>query len=299
ERFVVRNNLFVGLKGDGAFSFAGPNTAILYNNVFYKNFPDRGIIEINANTYFAGGPAKNIYSFNNIFSSNNATIYRVRDSQSGQNLVRGSNLYYSCGSGGDLNLAQETGIIQNKDPLFSLPVSPVFDAAKGPEQINEILKGFRLKSGSPAIDNGVNPFNYAKNHHPDSVSAMKESFDAFLNSRPVNSGWDMGLHEFGGISSVKSPKISLFRDYCRLNIFPSPSNGLVNIQVLSPDYINGDMIRGAVYDISGNKVYGWKHKPEITNGLVWNNQGMPAGLYTVKITMQNGRDYSGMVRHIK
>ena len=68
ERFVVRNNLFVGLQGTAAFAFAGPRVALLYNNVFYENGGvKRAMIALSRNAALAGGPALGVYSLNNIF----------------------------------------------------------------------------------------------------------------------------------------------------------------------------------------------------------------------------------------
>ena len=144
ENFVVRNNLLAGLRGTCAFAFAGPNTAIFYNNVFYKNDTvNKAMIELTENKGTAGGPCLNVYSFNNVFCDNGSLdIYWVRDSVSGQNLVRDYNFYYQSGSGGDLSLGDETNSIQGQNPGFLSPSIPSFNSSKGTEQIEEILNGF-------------------------------------------------------------------------------------------------------------------------------------------------------------
>jgi type 1 glutamine amidotransferase len=47
--------LFVGLKGEAAFGFQGPDTALLYNNVFYRNEPEPSPITITDDPGTTGG----------------------------------------------------------------------------------------------------------------------------------------------------------------------------------------------------------------------------------------------------
>ncbi|MCD6365445.1 MAG: right-handed parallel beta-helix repeat-containing protein [Planctomycetes bacterium] len=203
SQFVVRNNLFYGARdaANAAFAFAGPDTALLYNNVFYGNETvNRAMIEISQNMGTAGGPAVDIYCFNNIFYDNGTMgIYHVRDTQSGNNLVRDYNLFYQSGDGKDLSLSLETNSVIEEDPLFVNPTDPVFDINAGTGQIADILEGFKVSAGSPAIDAGVDPLVFAGAHHPDGVAEMLLKYDAFMTVRPQGAGFDIGLHEYGDI----------------------------------------------------------------------------------------------------
>ncbi len=193
ERFVVRNNLFVGLRGTGAFAFAGPNVAVLHNNVFYRNREvTRALIELSANRGQLGGPGRDLFSFNNIFFENDRPIYRVRDEATAANLTRDSNLYEASASGGDLDLADESGSIRG-DPDFEAPRVPSIDTTRGTEQVRAILAGFRTSESSPARDTGVDVFGRVGALHPSAIAEMAHRADAFGNPRGAQ--WDIGLFE--------------------------------------------------------------------------------------------------------
>lgn len=195
-RFVVRNNLFLGLKGDGAFGFQGPDTSLLYNNVFYRNDKPAALIEISDNPGTVGGPAVNIFCFNNIFAEQgDRPIYRQRKAPvSAANLKRSHNLYYQLRDGGDLKVQDEAGTIIGKDPNFVAPVMPVFDFKQGTEQIRRVREGFKLSAQSPARGAGIDPLHFAGTVHPKAIPEMLQCLDAATGSARGN--WDIGLHEF-------------------------------------------------------------------------------------------------------
>lgn len=192
-RFVVRNNLFVGLKGEAAFGFQGPDTALLYNNVFYRNDAVSSLLTITDNPGAAGGPALHLFSFNNIFAEHgDRVIYRQRKAPaSAANLKRCYNLYYRFGGGGDLRVEDEAGAILGKDPQFVAPVLPLFDFDQGTEQIRRVREGFKLAAHSPASGAGVDPLREAGAVHPKAVPDMLMG----LGSTPPHT-WDMGLQAF-------------------------------------------------------------------------------------------------------
>lgn len=201
-RFVVRNNLFVWLKGEAAFGFQGPDTALLYNNVFFQNQPKPSLITITDNPGAAGGPALNLFCFNNIFAEQgDRQIYRHRKAPaSAANLKRCHNLYYQFGAGGDLRVEAEAGAVIGKDPKFVASAMPVFNFDKGTEQIRRIREGFRLAAPSPAVGAGTDPFQFAGNVHPKAIPEMLENSDAVPGVRMQPAKWDMGLHDLSKAS---------------------------------------------------------------------------------------------------
>ncbi|MEI6077256.1 MAG: right-handed parallel beta-helix repeat-containing protein [Verrucomicrobiota bacterium] len=202
-RFVVRNNLFVGLKGEAAFGFQGPDTALLYNNVFYRNETEPSLITITDNPGAAGGPALNLFCFNNIFAGHGSrVIYRQRKAPvSAANLKRSHNLYYQFGGGGDLRVQDETGSIIGKDPQFVAPAIPVFDFDKGPEQIRRVRDGFKLAALSPASGAGIDPLQSTGAVHPKAIPEMLKNLEAVPGVRQPPGKRDMGLHAFSNANS--------------------------------------------------------------------------------------------------
>ena len=193
-RFVVRNNLFVGLKGEAAFGFQGPDTSLLYNNVFYRNETTPSLITITDNPGAKGGAALNLFSFNNIFVENgDKPIYRQRNAPASlRNLKTSHNLYGQPAVGGDVDLKSEPGAVFGREPSFVAPTIPVFDFKKGPQQIREIRAGFQLAANSPARGAGIDPLSLTGPVHPQAVPAMRHGLEG--PTKPNT--WDLGLHDF-------------------------------------------------------------------------------------------------------
>lgn len=190
-RFVVRNNLFVGLRGEAAFGFQGPDTSLLYNNVFYRNETKPSLITVTDNPGSARGPALRLFSLNNIFAANGeAPYYRQRKAPASLANLKVAHNAYAHGEGGDVKVAREPGALIGQDPLFVAPQIPAFDFAKGTAQIQAARAGFRLSPGSPALGAGTDPFRFAGDAHPTAVPAM-------LRTGPAPARWDIGLHDFG------------------------------------------------------------------------------------------------------
>jgi hypothetical protein len=193
-RFVVRNNLFVGLKGEAAFGFQGPDTSLLYNNVFYRNETTPSLITITDNPGAKGGAALNLFSFNNLFVENgNKPLYRQRNAPASlHNLKTSHNFYGLPALGGDVDLKSEPGALLGRDPGFIAPSMPVFDFSKGPQQIREIRAGFQLAANSPARGAGIDPLSLTGSVHPQAVPAMRHGLEG--PTKPTT--WDRGLHDF-------------------------------------------------------------------------------------------------------
>jgi len=193
-RFVVRNNLFVGLKGEAAFGFQGPDTSLLYNNVFYRNETTPSLITITDNPGTKAGPALNLFSFNNLFVENgDKPLYRQRNGKASlRNLKPSHTLCGQPALGGDIDLKSEPGALLGRAPGFVAPAIPVFDFKKGPQQIHEIRNGFKLSAASPARGVGIDPLSLTGSVHPQAVPAMRHGIEG--PAKPTT--WDLGLHDF-------------------------------------------------------------------------------------------------------
>jgi hypothetical protein len=193
-RFVVRDNLFVGLKGEAAFGFQGPDTSLLYNNVFFRNETGPSLITITDNPGSKGGPALHLFSFNNLFVENGAKpLYRQRNGKASlRNLKTSHNLYGQPALGGDLDLKSESGALLGQKPRFVSPTIPAFDFSQGTQQIQSIRAGFRLAPGSPGLGAGLAPLTLTGPVHPQAVPAMRHGLEG--PAKPAT--WDLGLHDF-------------------------------------------------------------------------------------------------------
>ncbi|MFH1761198.1 MAG: hypothetical protein ABIA63_08855 [bacterium] len=286
ERYVVRNNLFFGLKGGAAVGIDGPNTSLLYNNVFYKNNGVSSLIGVRGNPGTAGGPALHIYSFNNIFYDNvDKNIYEVADAESGRNLKRDNNLYYKCGPGGDLSLSAESNSIIDKNPLFAAPAMALFVPDRGLSQIRDVLNKFKIKEGSPAINSGLNAFDYTSPFHPDSVAEMLAAYDAFFSERSQNDFWDMGLHEFG---AVKIKQKIAFNNQQYLRSFPNPFYDCAKIGFAVPEIERQFSLK--IFSLQGKLIkdftYNCDHKKNFTiiwDGRDFNGKAVTSGAYFYRL----------------
>ena len=190
-RFVVRNNLFVGLRGEAAFGFQGPDTSLLYNNVFYRNETTPSLITITDNPGSVRGPALRLFSLNNLFAANgDVPYYRQRNAPKSLANLKVTHNAYAHDAGGDVKISAEPGALIGRDPLFVAPQIPAFDFAKGPAQIQAARAGFRLSPGSPARGAGTDPFRFAAEAHPSAIPAMRMTV-------PADERWDIGLRDFG------------------------------------------------------------------------------------------------------
>ena len=191
-RFVVRNNLFVGLRGEAAFGFQGPDTSLLYNNVFYRNEANPSLLTVTDNPGSVGGPALRLFCFNNVFADRgDLPAYRQRNAPASLRNLRTSHNLYSPGvKGGDVDLRSEPGAVTGAEPRFVDPKVPVFDYSAGPAQIARIRAGFRLAPGSAGLGAGTDPDAFTGAAHPKAIPAMRNGLGA------PGATWDIGLRDF-------------------------------------------------------------------------------------------------------
>ncbi len=193
---IVRNNLFLGLKGDAALAVMNANDTWVYNNVFYDNSgPDlRSVIMLRGNNHPLGATR----IFNNIFVSNhpakdgNGTFFWLRDAMPDPWFLN-DNLYQDNVAASDIDYTTEFMGIYDEDPGFASPEVPD-TSAPTLAQIVQIQSNFGITQSSPVIDKGLDALGIY-DHPTWRPGATDRRWDAFGNPRPEGDTWDLGIQE--------------------------------------------------------------------------------------------------------
>lgn len=193
---IVRNNIFVGCQGDGVFGIKNSEDVWVYNNTFFANGgPNlRSVIELRGNSH-ALGP---VFIFNNVFQNNQpeldgALFYWVRENGQPSTFFHANNLFLNNIAVTDTPITGESGSLYTVDPLFTAPVIPSLTNLTF-ERLEQIRAGFALKSGSPAIDRGLNAI--ARTGHPNWKPGVTDRrWDFQQQPRPETNTWDLGTDE--------------------------------------------------------------------------------------------------------
>ncbi|MBX7219151.1 MAG: hypothetical protein K1Y36_04330 [Blastocatellia bacterium] len=196
QHSIVRNNIFVGCRGDAALGIKNANDTWVYNNTFFGNSGDtlHAVIELRGNSRTVGST----FLFNNLFaenrpSQNGAVLYWVRENGLPTALFRGNNLYFNNISASDLTLASESNSLFSTNPLLVSPSIPVL-TNPNLQRLAEIRNGFQPGGTSPVLDAGLNAV--AQPSHPNwKPGATDQRWDINQNPRPSGTGWDIGAHE--------------------------------------------------------------------------------------------------------
>lgn len=195
QHAIVRNNVFVGLKGDAAFAVQNSSDVWVYNNTFCENSGAdlRALIEFRGNVNNIG----EVNVFNNMFvdnqpAMNGGQFYWNRD-QLPSTFYHDYNLYMGNVVDSDVPFTGEPNSLYDSDPLLESPGVPS-TASLGLERINEIAGSFRILTGSPAIDYGLDAVS--RSGHPFWAPGDTDSrVDIFGTPRPQLSTWELGVHE--------------------------------------------------------------------------------------------------------
>ncbi len=192
---IVRNNVFVGCKGDAAFAVMNADDTWIYNNTFVANSgPDlRSVVMFRGNSHDLGP----IDLTGNIFVDNDpqqsgATFWWVRDPLP-VDWHHDHNLYLDNLATTDEPYTGEAHGLYGVDPLLSGPVVP--DTSNPTlERIAEIVEGFTIGAGSPAID--AAPDQVAQPDHPAWHPGFTDQrWDIQGDARPPSDTWDIGADE--------------------------------------------------------------------------------------------------------
>ena len=128
---------------------------------------------------------------------------------------------------------------------------------------------FRLKTGSPAIDSGMNPLDYLP---IDLFPEYNFSRDIFGNPRLQGNNWDIGAHEYG--DAIHKIPYHCEIDSQKVNLFPNPVK-----EYLTIDYYGDCLFE--IFNYSGTKI-------NETNLKRIDFTQYPSGLYIVKIRHSKG-----------
>lgn len=196
---IVRNNIFVGIKGDAAFSVMNSDDVWVYNNTFYGNSGDqlRSVIMLRGNTHELGETR----IFNNVFVNN----YPAKNGDGAFFWLRNElpdpwylshNLFYDNLAASDIDITGEPNSVYDLDPGLAAPGVPD-TAAPDIERIAEIKAGFAVGASSTAVDAGLDAVGIAG--HPNwAAGATDRRWDYRRDPRPAAASWDLGADETGG-----------------------------------------------------------------------------------------------------
>lgn len=195
--FIVRNNIFLGLRGDCALGISNIDDAWVYNNTFYANSgPNlRSVIMFRGQQH----PLDKVNIFNNIFTSNyperdGADFYWVREGGIPTTFVHMNNFYFNNIAQSDFDYRGEDGSQYDKDPLLGSPAPPSRSTLPtNIDAIETLLSNFFLTNNSPAVNQGVDAVS--QTGHPNWDSVATRHCDISQNLRIEGATWDTGAHE--------------------------------------------------------------------------------------------------------
>ncbi|MBW2524761.1 MAG: hypothetical protein JRI23_11325, partial [Deltaproteobacteria bacterium] len=193
---IVRNNVFVGLKGDAALGVFNSENVWVYNNTFYANSGAdlRSVIMLRGNSHQVGAT----YVMNNLFVDNQPSLsggsfYWVRQDGLPTTWEHHHNLYDGNIATTDTPYTGETGSLYDTDPLLAAPAIPA-TASHALSRIDEIKATFAIGTGSPAVGAGVDAVG--ESGHPNwDPGATDRRWDYRGQARSSGGPWDLGADE--------------------------------------------------------------------------------------------------------
>ncbi len=193
---IVRNNIFVGLRGDAALAVMNADDTWVYNNTFYANTGAelRAVIMTRGNSH----PVGDTRVFNNIFQGNHPSksgsgaFFWVRDALPSP-WYHDHNLYYDNLAASDTPYIGEAGGVYDVDPGLSAPAIPdISSPTLG--RIAQIRATFAISTSSAAVDVGLDAAGISG--HPNwSPGNTDRRWDADQDPRPAADTWDLGIDE--------------------------------------------------------------------------------------------------------
>ncbi|RLB57662.1 MAG: hypothetical protein DRI90_17735, partial [Deltaproteobacteria bacterium] len=193
---IVRNNIFVGLKGDAALGVFNSENVWIYNNTFYGNTgPDlRSVIMFRGNSHQVGPT----YLIDNVFldnqpSQSGAAFFWVRENGLPTTWEHHHNLYDGNIATTDTPYTGETDSVYDTDPALTSPAVPVTDNPSL-QRVVEIKADYALTNGSPALGVGIDVVG--ETGHPNwEPGATDRRWDYEGDARDSGGAWDLGADE--------------------------------------------------------------------------------------------------------
>ncbi len=193
---IVRNNIFVGLKGDAVLGVFNSENVWIYNNTFYGNSGSdlRSVIMLRGNSHQVGPT----YLYNNVFldnqpSKSGSAFFWIRENGMPTTWEHHHNLY-------DGNIAAtDTPYIGETDSLYDIGpalVSPAIPDTVNPslQRVTDIKANFGLSNGSPALSAGIDVVS--ESAHPNwDPGQTDRRWDYEGDLRTAGGAWDLGVDE--------------------------------------------------------------------------------------------------------
>ena len=204
---VIRYNISENdhIENHGAFhAFPYQYGSETYNNVFYLN-PETAVNNGKVNLFFNGGSGDTHKMYNNIFYLAGDTAYPANKFEDGAYDWR-SNIFYNFTNLPVIDSAQNPNIAISaaelaENPLFvnpgHTPDSQNPTAYRGLEQMRELLKGYQLVSGSPAVQAGVRLESMSTGIPVGMTGTFAPLTDFFGNVVAEDAKIDVGVHQSG------------------------------------------------------------------------------------------------------
>lgn len=112
--------------------------------------------------------------------------------------------------------------------------------------------------------------------------------DVIGNEIFVADKWNFGIYEFGPYSAMTENNIESPADFTLHPVYPNPFNGQLAVNFTLERA--GD-VRLAIYDVLGREVQSLVngHLSFGEHNLLWNSDGVPSGVYLVRLTEDGGQ----------
>jgi len=199
---VVRNNIFMFVRGDAPLEIIDSDDIWVYNNLFYNNSGPlvRSAIMFMDHVYNVG----KVNLFNNIFQNNQpqrdnikASMFRNRNDGIPDPFFKDYNLYYDNIKATEISYTDETNsIYPSMAPYHVNLPDPLISENVSLKDIDKIKKCFTLKQQSLIKTKGINPFTL--DAYPNWMPSVTDTpIDTFQNSRDSLSSWDLGPFQSG------------------------------------------------------------------------------------------------------
>ena len=193
---VVRNNIFMFIRGDAPLEIIDSHDIWVYNNFFYHNSGPlvRSAMMFMDHVYNVG----KVNLLNNIFQQNQpqrdgikASMFRNRNDGLPDPFFKDYNLYYDNIRATDISYTDETNsVYPSIAPFYVQLPKPLIPAVISLQYIDTLKNSFAIKQKSLIKRKGINPFEMEE--YPNWMPTVTDTpVDTFRNVRR-GSNWDMG-----------------------------------------------------------------------------------------------------------
>ena len=194
---VVRNNIFMFIRGDAPLEIIDADDIWVYNNLFYYNSGPmvRSAIMFMDHVYNVG----KVNLFNNIFLHNQprrdsikASMFRNRNDGLPNPFFKDYNLYYDNISATDISYIDESNsVYPTMAPIKAHLPEPLIPNQVSLKDIDTIKQSFDIMQKNLIKGKGINPFLF--DSYPNWMPSVTDvAIDMFMNARGLGENWDIG-----------------------------------------------------------------------------------------------------------